>query len=267
MSTDQSMCFRHEKVLELIVKKQLDKFIEDNKILIEYQSGFRKGHSCETAIQADQWKVTISSGKMISVIFMDLKRAFETIDRKKLITKMERYGIKGKVLSWFKSYVNGRYQQVKLGDEISEKVLTEYGVPQGSMLGPLLFTLYINDIIKVKTEDSTVKLFADDTMIFVSGESAGELETKLQAALNKLENWLNENKLKMNASKTKYMVIRSSRKDLSREIRVRTKRGEELERITTMKYLGVLLDNRLTFKDHCDYILKKVGKKPASWTK
>ncbi|XP_011873718.1 PREDICTED: RNA-directed DNA polymerase from mobile element jockey-like [Vollenhovia emeryi] len=100
-------------------------------------------------------------------------------------------------------------------------------------------------------------------MIFVVGESAKEIEAKLQAALNKLEDWLDENKLKMNANKTKYMIIRNNRKQLSREIRVNTRKGNELERVTIMKYLGVILDEHLTFKEHCDYILKKVGKKTS----
>lgn len=105
-----------KKLLELAVKKQLDKFIKVNKILIEHQSGFRKIHSCETAILAviNQWKVTTSNRKMIGVIFMDLKRAFETIDRKKLITKMKYYGMNGKVQSWFKSYINGSISATKV---------------------------------------------------------------------------------------------------------------------------------------------------------
>lgn len=140
-------------------------------------------------------------------------------------------------------------------------MVVEYGVPQGSVLGPVLFILYINDIVEVKTKESTIQLFADDTMIFVAGNSVEELEIKLNTTLQSLEKWLRLNKLKMNANKTQYMIVRSIRKELSREIVVTTGKGIELKRVTKMKYLGLMLDDRLQFKEHCDYIIKKVGKK------
>jgi len=104
-----------EKVLELVVKEQLELYLETNEIITEHQSGFRKHYSCETAIQTviDEWKLIVSEGKMVGVIFMDLKRAFETIDRERLLEKMYQYGIRGRVLEWFKSYLNNRKQQVR----------------------------------------------------------------------------------------------------------------------------------------------------------
>ena len=155
---------------------------------------------------------------------MDLKRALKTIDEGRLIKKLKVFDIKGKVLSCLRSYINNRYQKVKL-DVFSKKLLAEYGVPQGSVVGPVLFILHIDDIIRVETVDSIVKLLADDTMIFVSGESANEIEIKLNSALHGLERWLNVNKLKMNTIETKYMIVRSVRKELSREIAVSTKEG------------------------------------------
>ncbi|XP_039311711.1 uncharacterized protein LOC120359162 [Solenopsis invicta] len=134
----------YEKVLELVVKEQLETYLETNGIITEHQAGFRKYYSCETAIQSviDEWKLIVSEGKMVGVIFMDLKRAFETIDRERLLEKMYQYGIRGMTLEWFKSYLNNRKQQVRSNQIWSKLLPTEYGVPQGSVLGPLLFIVY-----------------------------------------------------------------------------------------------------------------------------
>jgi len=133
-------------------------------------------------------------------------------------------------------------------------------VPQGSVLGPLLFILYINDIIEVCPVGCNIKMFADDTLIYVSGESNADLEVKLNTAFNVIESWMNMNKLKMNARKTKYM-IRSIRKELRGNTIVKCLDGTEIELVETMKYLGIIIDDRLQFQDHCNYMLKKIGKK------
>lgn len=130
-----------------MVKKQIETYLENNAILSEHQSGFRKLYSCETAIQEiiDEWKLEINKGKMVGVIFMDLKRAFETVDRERLLEKLCQIGMRGRVLEWLKSYLSNRMQQVRFNNQYSKLMTTEYGVPQGSVLGPLLLILYIND--------------------------------------------------------------------------------------------------------------------------
>ncbi|XP_020296752.1 uncharacterized protein LOC109861488, partial [Pseudomyrmex gracilis] len=117
-----------EKVLELVVKKQLDKYLENNNIITEHQSELRKGYSCKTAIQAvvDDWKITISENKMIGVVFMDLKRAFETIDRVRLLVKMYQYGIRDRALEWFRSYLSSRFQQVHFDNKWSGECRREF---------------------------------------------------------------------------------------------------------------------------------------------
>ena len=255
----------YEKVLELVVKEQIDKYLHSNDIISEHQSGFRKYHSCETAIQSviDDWKLIISEGKMVGVIFLDLKRAFETVDRIRLLEKLEQYGMRGMVLEWFRTYLSNRTQQVKFNNQWSECIKTEYGVPQGSVLGPLLFTIYINDIVEFCPEECSIKLFADDTLVYVSGEGSEELERKMNMVFNIVEKWMSVNKLKMNASKTKYMIVRSVRKEWRGNIMLRCSDGIVLECVDKMKYLGVIIDDKLQFKDHCDYMLKKIGKKTS----
>ena len=255
----------YEKVLELVVKEQIERYLENNSIITEHQSGFRKHYSCETAIQTivDEWKLIVSERRMVGVIFMDLKRAFETIDRERLLGKLYQYGIRGKVLEWLNSYLKNRTQQVRFNNKWSKLMATEYGVPQGSVLGPLLFILYVNDIIKVCPEECKIKMFADDTLIYVEGESSAELEIKMNTVFIIVEKWMNINKLKMNAGKTKYMIVRSIRKELRGNITLKCLDGTEIERVETMKYLGIIIDDRLRFKDHCDYMLKKIGKKTS----
>lgn len=120
-------------------------YLESNNIITEHQSGFRKNYSCETAIQTviDEWKLISSERQIVEVIFVDLKRAFETIDRERLLEKLYQYGITGTVLEWFRSYLKDRKQQVQLNDGWAKMLTTEYGVQQGSVLGPLLFIIYI----------------------------------------------------------------------------------------------------------------------------
>lgn len=253
----------YEKVLELVVKKQIEDYFEFNEYITEHQSGFRKYYSCETAIQTvvNDWKISISEGKIIGVIFMDLKRAFETIDRNRLIEKLYRYGIGGNVLEWIKTYLKDRMQQVRIGNNCSKLMRIEYGVPQGSVLGPLLFIIYINDIIKICPEGYSIKMFADDTLIYVVGEGSAEIEGKMSLIFNRVEEWMRLNMLKLNASKTKFMVLRSIRKELKGKIVLKCLDGTEIEHVEVIKYLGIIIDEKLRFKDHCDYMLKKIGKK------
>lgn len=109
----------YEKVLELVVKEQIEKYLQDNNVITEHQSGFRRKHSCETAIQTviDDWKLIVSEGEMVGVIFLDLKRTFETVDRDRLLEKIWQYGIRGRVLEWVKTYLNDRMQQVRLSNQ------------------------------------------------------------------------------------------------------------------------------------------------------
>lgn len=159
-------------------------YLEVNNILTVHQSGFRSNHSCETAIQLviDDWKLLVNKGNIVGVIFMDLKRAFETVDRDRLLDKLYHYGIRGRVLEWLRSYLNNRKQQVKFQNKYSELIKTKYGVPQGSVLGPLLFIIYINDIVKACMSDCILKMFADDTLLYVTGRSCDELEMKMNIA-------------------------------------------------------------------------------------
>lgn len=138
-----------ERLIEKLAYKQFNEFIQSNNILSQHQSGFRAQHSCETAINdvLYDWREAQNSSQIVIAVSLDLQRAFETIDPNLLIEKLKKYGVQPTALSWFESYLNNRRQTVKIGDSRSNELENNLGVPQGSILGPLLFILYINSIV------------------------------------------------------------------------------------------------------------------------
>lgn len=244
-----------EKILEKVVKEQLYKYMEDSSILSKYQSGFRKKHSCETAVNyvVNRWKSIEKNNKMMA-IFLDFKRAFETIDRKIMLQKLETYGVKGKELEWFKSYLENRIQITKVNGRTSAPIINDFGVPQGSILGALLFIIYINDIPNV-LENCEIVLYADDTLIYNEANTEEECLENLQKDIKNVNIWLKMNKLKLNENKTKIMEINMT-SNMTIEIN-----NKIIEKVESIKYLGFVIDKNLKFKEHIDYICKKIGKK------
>ncbi|XP_046743250.1 uncharacterized protein LOC124409579 [Diprion similis] len=252
----------YESILEKAAKNQLIEYIERSDILTDEQSGFRRNYSCETALQNTIiiWRKSLDRSKLIGVIFLDLKRAFETINRRLLLQKLANYGIMGTTWKWIKSYLENRTQQVKYGNKMSEKRKTKFGVPQGSVLGPLLFILYINDLAR-QLEFCQCKMFADDTVIFISGTNTEEIEQKLNHDLERVVKWMNSNSLKLNTTKTKSMIIHDPRK-LGIENKCNFKiAGIQIEEVREIKYLGVIIDNKLSFNAQAMFIVKKTSKK------
>lgn len=252
-----------EKILELTVKEQLINYLEENNIIISMQSGFRGAHSCESALQCilDDWVKEIDVDNIIVVVFLDFKRAFETVDRGLLLSKLENIGISGTVLKWFSSYLNARSQRTKFSASVSSERETEYGVPQGSVLGPVLFIIFINDIVK-SIVNCKIHLFADDTMLYISGENVSEIINIINSELANLYKWLCDNNLKVNIDKCKWMILGKKNKlkkiILTDHVKLN---NQTLEKVAEIKYLGVILDEQLTFKQYVVYIVKKVAKK------
>lgn len=240
-----------EKILEKVVKKQLDKFIEDNAIISKYQSGFRKKYSCETAVNyvINRWKNVEKNNKMMA-IFLDFKRAFETIDRQIMLKKLEMYGIKGNELKWFESYLGNRVQITKVNGTTSDEIENGFGVPQGSILGALLFILYINDM-PTTLEKCEIVLYADDTLIYTEASTEEQCLENMKHDISKINTWLKMNKLKLNENKTKIMEINMNSDELFKI------NDEIIEKVEHMSYLGFIIDKDLKFKKHIDYICKK----------
>ena len=176
-----------DKIIEKLMHKRLYEFLERHNILFEKQFGFRKKNSTVHALMeiTEKIKESIDHGKFGYGIFIDLKKAFDTVNHKILLTKLEHYGIRGVILTWFTSYLAGRKQFVSFNGESSDLKEIGCGVPQGSVLGPLLFLLYINDLPNV-SEKLNFFLFADDTNIYYESNDLQNLENVINNELKHL---------------------------------------------------------------------------------
>ena len=246
------------KVLEKTVFLQLDEFLQNNKVHNKFQSGFRKGHSTETALVKVINDLRESADKnMVSVLLLlDLTAAFDTIDHTILIQRLEHWvGLSGTALSWFHSYLTSRKYFVNLADFESDKHDICSGIPQGSILGPLLFSLYILPLGELITAHGVnFHFYADDTQLYfsVAPDDPCALDPLL-SCLSNIKDWMSENFLKLNEDKTEVLIIGSNEQ---REL-VRSRLGNlGKECNTSVKSLGVIIDNDLNFKTHINHVTK-----------
>ena len=225
-------------------------FLDRNNIISKKQFGFRPKHSTNHALIniVDTISNAIDTGKMAAGVFVDFQKAFDTVDHSILISKLDHYGIRGKTNDWFKSYLTNRKQCVSiLGYESSYKTI-EYGVPQGSVLGPLLFLIYINDLNKSIKHSDTFH-FADDTNLLNINGSFYKMQSNLNHDLKGLYRWLLANKISLNAAKTELVIFR---KPLQKIPPINLKiTGNRIAQTNNVKYLGVYLDKFLDGSAHC----------------
>ena len=247
------------KVFEKIMYNHVIDFINTNNLLSKQQFGFRKHHSTNHAVITliDQISAALDCGKAVVGCYIDLKKAFDTVNHRILIEKMQRYGIRGHILDWFKSYLNNRKQFTHINHTNSDLNSISCGVPQGSILGPLLFILYINDISNISHLMHTI-LFADDTTILIKSDTASTAVISMNRELEKLSIWLTANKLSLNISKTHYMVFDRGKEKTDQYSLFLN--NILIDRVKYTKFLGVIIDEKLNWTHHISYIKNKISK-------
>ena len=246
------------KIFERLMYNRLLSFVSTYKLLVPHQYGFQTGKSTELALNeiCSNIKNTFERKETAFCIFLDFAKAFDTVNHEIFLKKLEFYGIRGTPLLWFKTYLEKRQQCTEIGNSLSDMDDITCGVPQGSILGPLLFLLYINDIV-LSSNILKFYLFADDTTIFYSTKVNAETEQILNNELNKVHNWLNCNKLSLNISKSCFLKF----SQVKEKFKVKPKMAKKpIEQKKVAKYLGILVDENLNWKAHIDSINIKMRK-------
>ena len=249
------------KVFERIVYDQLYAYLEEHDILYQNQSGFRATHSTVTALleATDSWAYNIDNGKINGVIFLDLKKAFDTVDHQILLSKLNYYGIHGKSFKWFQPYLENRTQKCSVNGSLSSSCSLTCGVPQGTILGPLLFLLYINDLPNCLS-NCEPRMYADDTHLTYAGGDLESIQLCLNEDLTNVFNWLQANKLTLNMTKTEFMLIGSGQRLGTLTASPTTRMNStQVSQVTSTKSLGVIIDDRLDWHSHIEKLTKKIA--------
>ena len=255
-------CF--SKMLERIMYNRLYKYLLDNDILYRKQFGFQIGQSTDHAILelADQIYDSFDKNLFTLGVFIDLSKAFDTVDHSILIKKLQIYGVLGSNISWIRSYLSNRKQFIQISPtEKTDFQTVKCGVPQGSILGPLLFLIYVNDLQQSSKLLNPI-MFADDTNLFYSHENIFQLFSKVNFELSEINQWFNANKLSLNVTKTKYSFFhKPSIKDkIPLQLPKLFIDNYEVKRKNSIKFLGILLDENLTWKEHIKFTENKIAK-------
>jgi hypothetical protein len=249
------------KFFEKIVFNQLYQYFKSNKLFCISQYGFRDNHSTELAAMelADRTLNDIDNKSVSLAIFMDLSKAFDTLDHQILMQKLNFYGVQGTELLWFKSYLFNRFQYVELDSIKSSLAKLNTGVPQGSILGPLLFLIYMNDLT-YSSDAFKFILYADDTTLYTSLTSRDDGSMQISADVAKIYDWLATNKLSLNIDKTKYMIFHAPNKKINNNIVKISINNTEIERVNDFNFLGIHFNEHMSWKTHIDKLSSKLSK-------
>ena len=249
------------KILEKHVNKEIYEYMESNKLFFMHQNGFRKGKSTIRAVNniANKLYEYKNNGEYSIAIFLDLSKAFNCVNHDILCMKLEKVGIKGQCKQWIMEYLRDRQQYVRNGGINSDCKSINYGIPQGSVLGPLIYLLYVNDIMDCDIA-SDLSMFADDTAMVAHGKVLADVVSQVNHDMTKLTGWFNANKLSVNLDKTKCMFFsKNAHEDC--ELPILEVNGIQLKFVNNFSYLGIVLDNKLQFNDHIKNNIKKAGHK------
>ena len=246
------------KIFEMSVHKQLLKYFQDNNLISIDQSAYLKLHNTQTSLHRviDDWIDNLCFNSLTGICTFDIKKCFDSIDHDLLLKKMEFYGVRNNEVKWFKDYLSDRSQVVKCHGVVSDKRIVNVGVPQGSVLGPILFVIFINDISQ-HVNIGTANLFADDTLIYCTGNNMSETNATLQTCVNDISNWYRKNNIVINEDKCFTMVVGPKR--IKEEGRLDISiNGHGIEHVKVMNYLGLEIDDALTWDNYINKLCKSL---------
>ena len=247
------------QVFEKVIRSRLVRFLDRNEVIIPGQYGFRSGHSTAMAIldMVEKVRGAWEQGNVALGVLIDLKKAFDTVDHSILLAKLEHYGIRGASNKLMSSYLEDRTQYVVYDGYESDRGQLSCGVPQGSVLGPLFFLLYVNDMVKACPELELV-LFADDTNIFAQGKETTALFEQVNVGLNELSRWFRCNKLTLNLKKTEYVFFGGPKYREMAQVSLEIG-GETIRRVEGSRFLGVWIDQELRWTNHINNVTTKIS--------
>ena len=258
-----------EKVMEEIIVRRTTDFINKNKLLHKNQYGFQAGKGINKLLGdfSHVLNKSRSEHRHSLILFIDFKKAFDTLDHKRILMKAEQMGLRGIYMKWLSNYLNDRKYKVKINNTYSEIIDTTHGVPQGSKLGPLLYLIYTNDLLSLLNNSSTFA-YADDTAVIVTNKSLISAQRIMQQEFDTLSKWAHDNGLILNVNKTKLMHIRPGNSSNTSTIifynqfncQSQTRQTIPIETVETMKYLGIIVDSQLKWKQQIELVQKKLRK-------
>lgn len=250
-----------DKIFEKLMARRLYKFWTAHDVFYEYQFGFRPLHSTTHALTelSDFLYKSLDENYFMSGVYLDIQKAFDSVDFNILLQKLFHYGIRGNVYNWFMTFLYDRQQFVYVNNCSSDLHQVTCGVPQGSCLGPLLFLIYVNDLPNC-VPSAYIRMFADDTNMFRSDCNLATLINNMQCNLAKIVDWMLANRLTLNLSKTNFTIFTPSLNSTYSLPNSITICGTNIKRVDAVKYLGILIDQSLTWKEHIACLSTKLKK-------
>ena len=241
------------KVLEKIVRQSIMDHMDNNGLFSKHQHGFRSGRSCVTQLLEvlDRWTMELDSKNKVDTIYLDFRKAFDTVPHQRLMKKLYAYGVRGEIIIWIEEFLKDRQQRVVLNGETSDWTNVTSGIPQGSVLGPILFLIYINDLPDIVR--NIVKLFADDIKLYARVNTECQRDN-LQTDINNLVEWSETWQLRFNSSKCKHLHL-GNESGFTYHME-----GKEIEQVHEEKDLGVIVDSKLKFQTHIASATKKANR-------
>lgn len=244
------------KIMERMIVSRMNYILERKGIISRHQSGFRKGRSTIDAalcLETDIRKAQVNKEVVVG-IFFDIEKAYDMIWKEGLLIKLEQIGIVGRMFNWIKDFLLNRTVQVRVGSSYSRIYKIDNGTPQGSVCSPLLFNIMINDVFQNVKIDIGRSLYADDGAIWKRGRNVSHVTKIIQTAVNEVEKWANKWSFRLSVAKTQLVCF--AKRNSIPEIKVKLY-GQVLEQVKVIKYLGIWMDSRLTFKTHIEKVIEK----------